>query len=67
MTKKELYTCDICRTDYANKKDAMKCEKSHVKVKEIDSCRYLNASQNGKCPQSIIVKMEDGIGVAYKR
>ena len=35
MTKKELYTCDICHTDYVNKADAMKCEKEHCKCVEI--------------------------------
>lgn len=29
MKEKRLYTCDICNTDYANKEDAIKCEKNH--------------------------------------
>lgn len=40
MTKKELYTCDICHTDYSNKTDALKCEKEHCKCVEITDMRY---------------------------
>lgn len=29
MTEKKLYTCDICKTDYASKEDAIQCEKNH--------------------------------------
>ena len=32
MKKKELYTCEICGTDYADKANAMACEKAHKKV-----------------------------------
>lgn len=39
MTKKELYTCDICYTDYVNKADAQKCEKEHCKCVEITDVR----------------------------
>lgn len=27
MTEKKLYTCDICKTDYADKEKAKQCEK----------------------------------------
>ena len=40
MTKKELYTCDICHTDYSNNTDALKCEKEHCKCVEITDMRY---------------------------
>lgn len=30
MTEKKLYICDVCHTDYANKKDAIECENEHV-------------------------------------
>lgn len=29
MTEKKLYTCDICKTDYADKEKAKECEKNH--------------------------------------
>lgn len=29
MTEKKLYTCDICKTDYASKEKAIQCEKNH--------------------------------------
>lgn len=40
MTKKEIYTCDICHTDYVNKTDALKCEKAHCKCVEIKDMCY---------------------------
>ena len=29
MTEKKLYTCDICKTDYASEEKAIQCEKNH--------------------------------------
>lgn len=29
MTEKKLYTCDVCKTDYADKEKAKQCEKNH--------------------------------------
>ena len=48
MTKKELYTCDICHTDYREKADALKCEKEHLKCVKITDARY-NAHFNLPC------------------
>ena len=29
MTEKKLYTCDICKTDYAIREKATQCESNH--------------------------------------
>ena len=29
MKEKKLYTCEICNTNYADKKKAIECEKTH--------------------------------------
>ena len=64
MTKKELYTCDICHTDYAKKADAQQCEKGHCKCTEITDTRY-NAHFN--YPHKIEVKFSDGTKHWYRQ
>lgn len=49
MTKKELYTCDICHTDYCNKEDALQCEKDHLKCVKITGTRYNAPNYCSKC------------------
>lgn len=56
MTKKELYTCDVCHTDYANKEDAKKCEKEHLNCVEITDTRI---HAHMKYPFKIAVKFSD--------
>lgn len=63
MTKKELFTCDICRTDYANKADAMKCEKDHTVSTVIKDFRY---HAHEKYPHKIEVKFTDGHTIWYR-
>ena len=29
MTEKVIYTCDICKTNYASEEKAIQCEKNH--------------------------------------
>lgn len=57
MTKKELYTCDICHTDYASKEDAIKCEKEHSAVCGVTDIR-INA--HAQYPHKIEVAFKDG-------
>lgn len=64
MTKKELYTCDICHTDYANKADAQKCEEEHCKCLDVTDFRIL-AYQ--KYPLKIEVKFSDGTKRWYRQ
>lgn len=64
MTEKKLYTCDICKTDYANKADAQKCEKEHCKCAGITDFR-INAHQ--KYPHKIEVAFSDGTKHWYRQ
>lgn len=57
MKEKTLYTCEICNTDYANKEDAQKCEKEHIKCERIADTR-IQAHQ--KYPHKIKVCFADG-------
>lgn len=63
MTEKKLYTCDICRTDYKDKENALKCEKDHCISTAIKDFRY---SAHGKYPHGIEVKFADGSTHWYK-
>lgn len=63
MTKKELYTCDICHTDYAKKEDADKCEKEHCCCVVINDYR-INA--HAKYPHKIEVELSDGTRHWYR-
>lgn len=64
MTEKKLYTCDICKTDYANKADAQKCEKEHCKCAVITDFR-IHAHQ--KYPHKIEVAFSDGTKHWYRQ
>lgn len=57
MKIKTLYTCEICRTDFAEKKEAEKCEKEHVNPKMIYDFRV---QAHGKYPTKIEVEFADG-------
>lgn len=63
MTEKRLYTCDICRTDYANKEDCKKCEKAHTVSTVMKDFRY---QAHGKYPTKIEVKFTDGTTKWYR-
>ena len=68
MKKKTLYTCEICNTDYADQKEAAKCEVHHNKKLKIVSQRSLPYSQDASgFPISIEVEDEGGKRVTYKK
>lgn len=68
MKEKVLYTCEVCRTDYADKAEAMRCELSHKKKLKIVDSRYLTRAQDmSGFPTSITLQSEDGKRVTYKR
>ena len=68
MKKIQLFVCEGCGTQYADEKEAIKCEKSHHKPKsfaewtfkpyKIDSSGY---------PIHITVKFDDGNTITYHR
>lgn len=64
MKTKTLYTCEICHTDYANKTDAQKCEKEHIKCEGIADTR-IHAHQ--KYPHTIKICFADGTSLWYRQ
>lgn len=63
MTKKVLYTCDICHTDHCNKENALKCEKDHLKCVKITDTKY---NAHFKLPHKIEVEFSDGAKHWYR-
>ena len=63
MTKKELFTCDICHTDFNSKDKAVACEKSHKKVEEVKDMRI---RPNEKYPDKVLLKFADGHEIWYR-
>lgn len=68
MKEIKRYVCEICKTEYTDKAQALKCERAHMPPLEIVSQRYrpITDDQSGY-PQTITVKMGDGKEVTYKR
>lgn len=68
MKEKVLYTCEVCRTDYANKAEAKRCEENHKKrLKAVDlgySVCFLDGSD---FPTIIMAQSEAGARVTYRR
>ena len=68
MKKIELYVCEHCGTQYADKEACKTCESTHTPPKEIVSGKYL-AYKNDHTGYPIVVRlmMADGKIVEYKR
>ncbi len=55
MTEKKLYTCDICKTDYADKEKAKECEKNH---KLLETAEFVGVYKSkGSIPEGVPVKI----------
>lgn len=64
----EKYRCEVCQTEYNDRKQAEACEKSHKQPIEIIRVRHLSMGQNGTgYPITVTIKMSDGKEVVYKR
>ncbi len=68
MKELKLYQCEICGTQYAEKKKCQDCEKSHVKPKSISGTKYnaMNVGGDG-LPVKITVTFENGKTAQYRR
>lgn len=61
MTEVKQYKCDICGTEYKDKKQAEEGEENHVETIEIVSCKFVRKEfMNDGFLTSITVKSEDG-------
>ncbi len=64
----EKYRCEVCQTEYTDRKQAEACEKCHNHPVKIIGTRYLSMNQNrAGYPVCITVKMSDGKEIIYKR
>ena len=66
--RRYLWKCDICGTEYRDKKKCEKCETGHKKNGKIVKMRHLpyTSDQSGY-PDKITVKFEDGVEKMYSR
>lgn len=72
MTERKLYRCDTCMTEYADPKDAQKCEEYHIApmggTKKIKGFyKSMNQCSCDQYPYKVIITMADGKNVEYKR
>lgn len=62
------YECACCKTQYADRDAALKCELNHKHPVTIEAARYRSIGSDAPgYPISIIVKMNNGRGVVYER
>lgn len=68
MKKVEHYICEICATEYKDKKKCEECESGHVKPVKIDNATWISMRNNRSgYPTQIHVKMSNGETITYKR
>lgn len=61
MKVKKLYTCEICKTDYASPEKAFECEKNHKLLETatiVGVYKSMNSIKEG-IPTKIRVKFKD--------
>lgn len=66
----ELYICEICHTQYANKKMAEECEAKHIKPKSVNDLEFYYKPYtmlSTGMPHKIVMRDERGIAYTYKR
>lgn len=68
MKEVKHYICEVCGTEYNDKKKCMDCESKHIKPVSIEKFRHISMTQNAKgYPMSVDIKMSNGEVVTYKR
>ncbi len=63
MKEETVYICEICGNECSRKEEALRCENSHCKPKEIIDFMYKYRSE---VPACIKVKMSNGKIVEYR-
>ena len=67
MKKLELYQCEVCNTQYSDKKKAMDCEKSHKMPTSCVGKKYRAVSSNPDgYPDKVMVTFNDGSTAEYE-
>lgn len=64
MKEIKLYRCEICGTQYNEKRKAQECEKSHLPYVTTYESRY---KANNEYPETITVKFSNNQKVIYYR
>lgn len=68
MKKVEHYICEVCGTEYNDKKKCSDCESGHRKPLEISGANWVSMRNNRSgYPTQIHIKMSDGENITYKR
>lgn len=68
MKKVEHYICEICGTEYKDKKTCMECEKGHHTPKKIAGATYVSIKNDRSgYPMRVHVEMSNGETITYKR
>jgi hypothetical protein len=68
MKKVEHYICELCGTEYNDKKKCEECETGHVKPTEIDDATWIAIKRDGSgYPTKVHIKMSNGNTITYKR
>lgn len=62
MRELELYQCEICNTQFNDKKKAEECEMSHCKITNVVPKRW---RAREKYPDRIIIEFSDGEEICY--
>lgn len=67
MKRLELYVCEVCGTQYAEKEKCVQCEKRHKRNLSIVGTRYLSYTQD-KTGMPVTIEVSAGGEVfRYKR
>ena len=68
MNEVKLYECEVCRTRYADKTKAEKCERTHKTPKTVKNskCHPFTVMRDGY-PESVEVTFDDNSTRIYKR
>lgn len=62
------YQCEICNTVFSDSGSATKCEASHTVADEVHRYKYYPYTNgSSKYPYAVIVKMQDGTYIEFKR
>lgn len=69
MKEVMLYQCEVCGTQYKDKRKATECERSHNKPVRISGMKFnsMNCGSSDGCPVKITVVFENGACVDYRR
>lgn len=68
MKEVKHYICEVCGTEYTDKKKCTDCEKGHKKPVEITHASYVSITNDRTgYPLRITVKMLDGSEHTYRR